>query len=179
MLGNPHPFMKPITMVLVSVVIVSVLAAGCGEKRSPSSADAAESQLTASDLALLTDFHAWSARIPQSQQPVKRIRLVMVKRDGTTLQKFDTGDLLGFESWASILLGFRVERGTFTGHLTVRDSKGGGQGWGLSFADAFADANPGWTLPGTLVWNGNRARLAFVANNGEMNGDVLAIELVK
>jgi hypothetical protein len=118
-------------------------------------------------------------RIPQSQQPVKRVRLVIVKRDGTTIPKFDTGDNLGPESCSSILLGFRVERGAFTGHLNIRDSKGGGQGWGLGFSDGFADANTHWTTPGTLVWNGNRARLAFIANGGELDGNVLALELVK
>jgi hypothetical protein len=171
--------MKQVITVLVSVVIVSVVAAGCGEERSHSSAEATGSQLTASDLALLTDYHAWSARIPQSQQPVKRVRLVIVKPDGTIIPKFDTGDNLGPESCASILLGFRVEHGAFTGHIHIRDSKGGGQGWGLSFSDPFAGPNTHWTLPGTLVWNGNRARLAFLVNNGESNGNDLALELLK
>ena len=173
--------MKHINKVLASVVIVSVLVAGCGDSSSHSSPEASGIQLTAADLAVLTDFHAWSVRIPQAQQPVKRVRLVIVKRDGTTIPRFDTGDNLGPEACSSILLGFRAERGAFTGHLNIRNSKGGGQGWGLSFSDGFADANTHWTTPGTLVWNGNRARLAFIANGdgGESDGSLLALELVK
>jgi hypothetical protein len=165
--------MKPIITLVASVITVSVLVAGCGEKK-PSGGE-----LTAADLAMLTDFHAWNVAIPESQQPVKSIRLVIVKRDGTAITKFDTGENLGPEPCSSIVLGFRVEGDTFTGHFNIRDSKGGGSGWILSFKDAFTDAAPGWVTAGTAVWNGNRAQLAYVANNGEMNGTYLAIELVK
>ncbi len=171
--------MKNLVPILAFGLTCSALVSGCGERPSSLSAEGRGGELTASDLALLTDFHAWKVPIPQSQQPVKRIRLVIVKRDGTIIPKFDTGANLGRESCSSILLGFRVEGGTFTGQFRVRDPKGGGQGWGLNFTDAFADSDPHWTLPGAAVWNGNRARLGFASKEGEMNKSELAVELLK
>lgn len=56
-------------------VIMSVGVAGCGEKTKTSGQDAGN-QLTASDLALLTEFHAWKAFIPEAQRPLKAIRVV-------------------------------------------------------------------------------------------------------
>jgi hypothetical protein len=166
--------MKPIIMLFASVVIVCVLVAGCGEKKPHGG------ELTAADLALLTDFHAWNVAIPESQQPVKSIRLVIVKRDGTAITKFDTGENLGPEPCSWVVLGFRVDGDTFTGQFNIRDSKGGGAGWILNFKDAYAESAPGWVTAGTSVWNGNRAQLGSAGNvKSEMNGAYLAIELVK
>jgi hypothetical protein len=165
--------MKPLVILFSWVTVVSALVAGCGEKKPHGG------ELTAADLALLTDFHAWNVAIPESQQPVKSIRLVIVKRDGTAITKFDTGENLGPEPCSWIVLGFRVEEGTFKGRFNIRDSKGGGPGWILNFKDAFADSGPGWVTSGTAVWNGDRAQLAYVANTSEMSGSYLAIELVK
>ncbi|EEF61967.1 hypothetical protein [Pedosphaera parvula] len=172
--------MKNLILVFSFVVIASAFVTGCEQKTSNSSA--AGGQLTAADLAQLMDFHAWNVPIPQSQQPFKSIRLVIIKRDGTIVTKlFDTGSALDSEQpCTSIFLGFRVERGTFTGHLNTRDSKGGGIGWGLNFTDAFADSSPGWGTSGTAIWNGNHAELGLATKRGEMVYDnFLAIELVK
>ena len=155
-----------------------MLVAGCGAKPSKPSAADPGSPLSASELARLTDFHAWKVRIPQTQEPVKDIRLVIVKRDGTVLPKFHTGTNLG-ESCSSILLGFRVEGDTFAGHFFTQDCKGGGIGWNLSFADVFGQSNPAWVAPGTALWNGNRAQLAEAMKEGDMCGSILAIELLK
>jgi hypothetical protein len=160
-------------------VLATLFLDGCGEKSSSSSAADPGSQLTASDLAGLMDFHAWNVRIPsQSQQAIKRIRLVIVKPDGTTIQKFATANRDGYLSCSSILLGFRVEHGTFTGHFNMRDSNGGGEGYTLTFTDAFADAEPAW-MTGTPTWHGNRAVIARARKVDELEGTVLAIELVK
>jgi hypothetical protein len=116
-------------------------------------------------------------RIPQLQQPFKSIRLVIFKPDGTVVEKFGTGNNFGSEPCSFILLGFRVEQETFTGHFNTQDPKGGGIGWNLSFTDKFADSWPSW-VGESLVWNGNRAELAS-ATKGELSGSILAIELVK
>jgi hypothetical protein len=148
---------------------------GCS--RSDTVAKDAGSQLTASDLSRLMDFHAWKVPVPQSQQPFKSIQLVIIKPDGTEVMKFSTGNNLGSEPCSFILLGFRVEQETFTGHFNTQDSKGGGTGWNLNFADKFADSWPAWVIE-SPVWNGNRAELAS-ATKGDMSSSILAIELVK
>ena len=170
--------MKKLILLSAWIFIASAIIAGCGEKPAdPSAQD--PSQLTASDLARLMDFHAWKVLIPQAQQPVKCIRIVIVKRDGTVVEKFGTGNNLGPEPCSSVLLGFRVEQGIFKGHLLTRDSKGGGVGWDLSFADALADSTPAWTTPGAMVWTRNRVTLAQGMKEGAVDGSILAIELVK
>jgi hypothetical protein len=171
--------MKNLVLVSAFAVLATLILAGCGEKPSNSSTADPDSQLTASDLARLMDFHAWNVRIPpQSQQSIKRIRLVIVKPDGTTIQKFCTANHDGYLSCSTILLGFRVEHGTFTGHFNMRDSNGSGEGYSLAFSDAFADAAPAWET-GTPTWHGNRAELARARKVDELEGTVLAIELVK
>ena len=175
-LTDLQTFMKNIIMSLAAVAIVSALVAGCGVKSPGTSTEESGCQLTASELSMLMDFHAWKVRVPQSEQPFKRIRIVVVKPDGTVDQKFTTLDNLGPEPCSTILLGFRVEHGAFTGHFNTLDSKGGGLGWGLNFTDAFADSRPAWGEG--LVWDHNRAKLAF-STSGEMHDSFLAIELVK
>ena len=169
--------MRTSVLVFSCAAIISVIVAGCGEEKSNSGAADANNQLTASDLALLTDFHAWKVSIPQTQQPVKAIRLVIVNQgDSTTITKFDLGSNL--RSSSSFLLGIRVERETFMGHILVRDSKGGGIGWDINFTNALADLYPAWSGPGTLVFNGIRADLATSTWDNKFD-KVLAIELEK
>ncbi|MGD0411774.1 MAG: hypothetical protein ABSC18_08705 [Verrucomicrobiota bacterium] len=170
--------MKSLILVSTFVVLACAFVAGCGEKQSNSSAEDPGSQLTASDLAMLMDFHAWNVRIPESQQPFRSIRLVIVKPDGTIVPKFSAANQPGYLSCSSIVLGFRVEQGTFSGHFNIRDTKGGGQGYGLSFTDAFANSDPAWVIA-SPVWNGNRAQLARATKSGEMKDSILAIELLK
>ena len=159
-------------------VIMSVLIAGCGEKMPKSTGEDGGGQLTASDLALLTDFHAWKASIPEAQQPIKAIRLVILnRRNGTVVTKFSTGGNLE-TNCSSFLLGIRVEQGKFTGHLLTRSADGGGLGWDLNFTDTLADLYPAWSAPGTLAWNGNRADLA-TSTKSNIFDSVLAIELEK
>src|SRR5271166_3496384 len=113
--------------IIVSVIMLPLLG-GCGKQPAVPVAKV-EDELTASDLARLMDFHAWTLRIPEMLQPVNSIRIVITKHDGTLLEEvFSTGDNLRPgktfpEPYFSILLGFRVERETFTGHLFVRNSK--------------------------------------------------------
>ncbi|MGA3179551.1 MAG: hypothetical protein ABSF38_04330 [Verrucomicrobiota bacterium] len=168
---NPNPM-------LYLTVIMSALVAGCGEKMSKSTGKDSDTQLTASDLAMLTDFHAWKTSIPEAQQPVKTIRLVILnRRDGTVVTKFSTGANLE-TNCSSFLLGIRVEQGRFMGHLLIRTADGGGLGWDLHFTDALADSDPAWSAPGTLVWNGNHADLA-ASTRSNIFDTVLAIELDK
>ena len=166
--------MKNLIPMLGLTVIISALVAGCGEKMSKTT----DNQLTASDLALLTDFHAWKTSIPEAQRPVKAIRIVILnRRDGTVATKFSTGGNLE-TNCSSFLLGIRVEQGRFTGHLLTRSADGGGLGWDLNFTDALADSYPAWSAPGTLAWNGNRADLATSTKSNTFDS-VLAIELEK
>jgi hypothetical protein len=157
-------------------IVTAALVAGCGRNSPDSNADA---PLSVTDLALLTDFHAWKVHIPQKELPVKAIRLVVInQRDGTSVTKFSTTSSFGSWTNMSILLGVRVDGKMFTGHLLAQDGKDGGMGWDLNFKDSFADLYPAWESPGTLYWNGNRAQLASstLSNNFD---NVLAIELVK
>ena len=171
--------MKSFIPIVSFLIITSALIAGCGEKTSNPAAENVSNQLTASDLAFLTDFHAWKVSIPQTEQPVKTIRLVIIdQRDGTAVTKFSTTHFLSSETCSSILLGIRVDQTNFIGKLYVRDTKGGGTGWKLDFADRFADSFPAWSVPGTLVWNGNRAQLAESTRSNNFD-KVFAIELEK
>jgi hypothetical protein len=172
--------MKPIFIAFALVVIVASLMTGCGAKSPDSSAaENPNSPMSASELSRLMDFHAWKVSIPESQRPFKSIRLIIVNRDGTFVaQKFSTEDNLHSEPCTFILIGFRIEQGTFTGHFNTFDAKGGGLGWKLDFTDAFADTWPAWS-EGNLVWNGNRAELAVATKDGEMKDYKLVIELVK
>jgi len=168
--------MKKFILLLSLGLIVSALGEGCGGKESN------EHRLSVEQLAELIDFHAWKVPIPESLQPVKKARLVVVRHDGTVVPKFESGDLSSAPCapCAFILLGFRVEGGVFKGHFHIRDSKGAGMGWPLNFKDEFADSkNLGWAITGTTVWNGNRAQLASAYKPGEKQDSILAIELVK
>jgi hypothetical protein len=168
---------------LIACVMMLSLVGGCG-KQPAAPVATVEDELTASKLALLMGFHAWTLRIPEMQQPVKSIRIVIAKRDGTFLEKvFDTGNnLQSGQSWpepySSILLGFRVERETFTGHLFIRNSQGAGEGWNILFTNAFADSAVGWATAGPLEWTGNRAELGMSTHNYDSDM-IMAIELVK
>jgi len=164
--------MKNRIVAFAFVVIAFALVEGCGNKTSKLSN---ESRVTAAELAELMDFHAWNLPIPQSQPPVKGLRLVIIRHDGTVVPKFETKDLSSARCapCTFILLGLRVEAGAFKGHFDVRDSKGVGD----EFAD-FKD-NVGWAISGTTVWNGNRAQLASHYQLGEKQDSILAIELVK
>ena len=164
---------------LVSALVASALMAGCGERASTAASDDSGDDLSAADLAQLMDFHAWNIPIPQSQQPVKKFRLVFVKSDGTVVPGFETGENLGALPCTSVLLGFRISGGTVEGHFNTRDSNGGGTGWKLSFAEPFADSNVGWGTAGTAEWSGDRATLATVMNTNGAPGGILALELVK
>jgi hypothetical protein len=175
---NRFQVMKNPIPMLGLTVIMSALVAGCSEKMSKTTGEDADSQLTTSDLALLTDFHAWKTSIPEAQRPVKTIRLVILnRRDGTVVTKFSTGGNLE-TNCSSFLLGIRVEQGRFIGHLFTRIADGGGLGWDLNFTDALADSYPSWSAPGTIVWNGNHADLAASTKNNIFD-TVLVIELDK
>jgi hypothetical protein len=159
------------------------LLGGCGKQPAAPVAKV-ENELTASDLARLTDFHAWTLRIPEMQQPVKSLRIVIAKHDGTFLEEvFSTGDNLQPgktwpEPYSSILLGFRVERETFTGHLFVRNSQGAGKGWDFHFTNAFVDVAPAWARAGPLEWTGHRAELGMSSRSNDFD-TIMAIEMVK
>lgn len=166
------------------LLIISALITGCGEKMSNSSGADDASQLTAADLARLTDFHAWKVSIPEAQQPVKAIRLIVFNRgENTATQEFSTGENLG-TNCTSFLLGLRAEHGRLTGQLLTKNSSTtgiNGLGWPLDFANPFEHPDPGtsvgWTVPGTLIWNGNRAEFATCSQSNHFSA--LAVELEK
>jgi hypothetical protein len=173
--------MKRFFRVFGAIALAIVLGTGCEEKPLRS---APVSELTASDLAQLTDFHAWKTRVPEAQQPFKSIQLVVYKRgQNSTVSKHMIASDVGPVHCDTIVLGFRVEADHYVGKLFASDSKtGGGSGWGILFDDAFDKAHDdyfraGWGNSGTLQWEGNRAPLAVLSGT---NGDtVLAIELNK
>jgi len=158
------------------VIVTAALVAGCGRNSPDSNAN---DSLSVTDLALLTDFHAWKVRVPQKELPVKAIRLVVInQRDGSSVTKFSTTSQFGSWTNLSFLLGIRVDGKTFTGHLLTQDGKDGGVGWDINFKDSFADLYPAWSAPGSLYWNGNRAQLAMSTFSNQFD-KIFAIELVK
>jgi hypothetical protein len=168
---------------LIACLMMLSFLVGC-EKQPAAPVAKVQNELTASDLARLMDFHAWTLRIPEKQQPVKSLRMVIAKHDRTFLEQvFSTGDnLQPGQSWpepySSILLGFRVERETFTGHLFVGNSQGAGKGWNILFTNAFADVATGWVADGPLHWTGDRAELGMSTRSNGFD-TIMAIEMVK
>jgi hypothetical protein len=167
----------------VRCIILSTCAftfiAGCG-KQPAKRGETAGDQLTASELAQMMDFHAWKILVPSSQQPFKQVRLVIVKSDGAAIPKFQTSIYSAGIACSSILLGFRTEQSVFAGHLYLRDSQGGGQGWDVNFTDSFADSFPAWTIGEVSPeWKDNRVRLAVTTRNGDTMPEALEMELVK
>ena len=174
--------MKNRIVMLGIVVLASALVAGCKGK--------ASNPLTVEQLADLMEFHAWTLPIPQSQQPVKKVRLVIVRHDGSEVPRFEIGDLRSASCTPCpfIQLGLRVEEGVFAGQFYLRDSKGQFESSRISFKDEFASPagqgesgkSVGWVTTGaTPIWNGNRAQLASEWKMGEKRDSILYLELVK
>jgi hypothetical protein len=174
--GNIHEAMKHITPIFGLALALGAFAFGCR----PSGENAA-TELTANELALLQDFHAWKLPVPQSQQPLKRVTLVLVRADGTSVQLFGTAYSDTAPAWTNILLGFRYESGRFVGHFEGR-SPSGGAGYSLDFTNAATAHLRSW---GAAHWQGNRALLGTFWTSGEAaksggnDFTTLAVELVK
>jgi hypothetical protein len=159
------------------IVIGSVLLTGCGEKTSN------PNRLTVEQLAQLMDFHAWNLPIPQSLQPVKQARLLIVRPDGTEALKWQFGEL---PSGTSIYLGFRIEEGVFKGRFHIRDAKGHDEGSLINFKeDEFTTTGPngggfGFVTTGEVPeWKGNRAQLGSSTKIGDKADSIFLLELVK
>jgi hypothetical protein len=169
--------MKNFVAVLALLIVVgSVLLASSGGKTSN------ENRLAVEQLAQLMDFHAWSLPIPQSLQPVKKARLLIVRPDGTEALKWQAGEL---GAGTSILLGFRVEEGVFKGRFHIRDSKGHDAGSAIQFKeDEFTNIRNGGsfgfvTTGEAPAWEGNRAQLGSSTKVGERRDSIFVLELVK
>jgi hypothetical protein len=154
---------------------------GCGPKPKVTMAADTGAELTADELALLQDFHTWKVPVPLSQQPVKRVLLVLLKADGTSVQVFGTAYSTPASSWTNILLGFRYEGGVFVGRLWCRGPKTGVT-YSFNFTNAATEHPRSWGRSG---WEGNRAELATFWNSQEAvrrdsnDYNTLAVELVK
>jgi hypothetical protein len=140
-------------------------------------------ELSAIELARLQDFHAWKLPIPQTQQPVKRVELVLVKPDGSIIRK--SGTSYGGNpppAWTNILLGFHYEGGGFVGTLECQGPKDT-LTWSLNFTNGPAEHPRSWS--GRARFHGNRADLATfwtseeAARSGGNDYTTLAVELVK
>jgi hypothetical protein len=131
---------------------------------------------------MLLDFHVWKLTVPQSQQPLKRVNLLLVKPDGSTVQLFGTAYADPAPAWTNILVGFRYERGRFAGRLA-------GQGpigdiYDLNFTNATTEHPRSWY--GGVLWKGARGELATFWNSKEAaksgggnDYSILVVELVK
>jgi hypothetical protein len=174
--------MKHITRAFASVLTLSALVVGCGPN--PKAAPGADpaTELSANELARLQDFHAWKLPVPESQQPLQRVNLVLVRADGTSELMFGTAYTDPAPAWTNILLGFRYEAGGFVGRLEGRGPKNGVT-YNLNFTNASAEHHRSWA--GSPHWNGNRAELATfwtsqeAAKSGGNDYSTLAVELVK
>jgi hypothetical protein len=174
--------MKPIIPILTSVLVIGALALGCGPKPKTTLAEGAGAELTPEDLANLQDFHAWKLLVPSSQQPFKRVNLVLVEADGSSAQLFGTAYSDSAPGWTNVLLGFRYEGGAFVGRLEGRGPKLGTT-YSFNFTNA-ATVNPrSWS--GRSRFDGNRAQLATfwisdeAAKRGGNEYSTLAVELLK
>jgi hypothetical protein len=175
--------MKPIIPILTSLLAIGAFALGCGPKPKTTLAEGAGAELTPEDLANLQDFHAWKLLVPSSQQPFKRVDLVLVEADGTSAQLFGTAYSDTPAGWTNVLLGFRFESGAFVGRLEGRGGPKLSTTYSFNFTNA-ATVNPrSWS--GRTRFEGNRAELATfwesqeAAKRGGNDYSTLAVELVK
>ncbi len=174
--------MKHIIPTLGSVLALGAFAIGCGPNPKATLAGDAETELTANDLAYLQDFHAWKLTVPWSQQPLKRVKLVLVESDGTSVQLFGTAHSEPAPAWTNILLGFRYKEGVFAGRLEGRGPKTT-ETYSLDFTNAPTERPRSWAE--SSRWNGNRAELGTfwrseeAAKSGGNDYSTLVIELVK
>jgi hypothetical protein len=179
---NAWWIMKRIIPTLASVLAIGALALGCGPNPKTPLAEGTGAEFTPEDLANLQDFHAWKLLVPSSQQPFKRITLVLVEADGSSAQLFGTASSDTPTGWTNVLLGFRYEGGVFAGRLVGRGPKLGTT-YSVNFTNA-ATVNPrSWS--GRSRFDGNRAELATfwksdeAAQRGGNEYSILAVELVK
>lgn len=174
--------MKKNILTIGTVSAISVLVAGCGPRLMSATNDDAGTEISASELARLQDFHVWKLSIPESKQPFQSLRLVLVEPNGTVVPQFGTGHGKPPPDWTNILLGLRCEGGSFVGKLEVHGPKDT-WAWKVSFTNASAATPRAWVV-GRPIWDGNRAELATfwkgAANGGDGNNyNTLAVELVK
>jgi hypothetical protein len=176
--------MKHICPTLTSLLALAAFAVGCGPNPKATLAEDPATELSANELALLQDFHAWKLPVQQSQQPLKRVTLVLARADGTSVQLFGTAYTDPAPAWTNIILGFQYESGRFIGRLEGRGPKmGQGQTYSLNLTNASTEHPRSWA--GRSRWNGNRAELGtFWISEAAAKSDgndysTLAIELVK
>jgi hypothetical protein len=156
--------MKHIIPTLALVLAVGAFAIGCGPSPKATLTEDAGPELTATDLADLQDFHAWKLPIPLAQQPLKRVKLVLVGPDATSVELFGTAYSDPAPAWTNILLGFRYEGGAFVGRLHGRRPNGG-EGYSFNFTNAATEHPRSWA--GHSRFDGNRAELATFWKSAE------------
>jgi hypothetical protein len=178
--------MKHLIPAFTSALTLALLVVACGPSPKPAPAKGPDPaiELSANDLAFLQDFHAWTLPVPESQQPLKRIKLVLVGPDGTSVPLFATAYSTPAPAWTDLLLGFRYESGRFVGRFHGLSPKGGGVTYDLSFTNASTKHPRSSTMTRTF-WNSNRAELATFWNSthtARTDSDdyaTLALELLK
>jgi hypothetical protein len=175
--------MNHIMPTLACVLALVGFAVGCEPNPKAALDGDRATELSATDLiALQEDFHAWKLLVPQSQQPLKRVELVLVRADGTRGLLFGTAQSEPAPGWTCILLGFRYEGGRFAGRLVGRGPKVG-ETYGFTFTNAWTEHPRSWS--GAPLWNGAHAELATfwtseeAARSGGNDYSTLAVELVK
>ncbi len=179
---SPNQLLKGRGLSIASAFLLSALAVACGPSPTTSSAGDSANSLTAAELASLLDFHAWKLTIPQSQQPLKRVKLLLVRADGTSVDLFGTAYTDRAPAWTNVLLGFRYESGRFSGKLAGRGPNLS-ETYSLDFTNASTEHPRSWSEG--CVWNGARAELATfwnseeAAKRGGNDYSTLVVELVK
>jgi hypothetical protein len=171
-------------LILTGMVIIT----GCGQPPAKSAADRYQEPLTTDELALLMHFHAIKLIVPQSQRPFQRIRIVLVKPDGTIVPKggLAVGSTTN-DPVCNILVGYRIEGETFSGSIAFQGSKFGASG-DFSFTDSIAKRNlvfGGADFFGSKddfeknwYWKNGLFQLAADGPSGSTN-TILAIQLVR
>lgn len=170
-----------------SALSACVLVAGCGGNGPSTSTEVAQGPLTAEELSRLLDLHTFKLPIPPAQQPLRTIRFVLIKPDGSVVGQQGMNSV-NPEWYTGILLGIRFEHGAFAGNLEVTDAKGGRQGMPLTFASPLASCIRSW-YGGQQQWEGNRIQVATVWDvtgtnhsglpDADKHYSTLAVELVK
>src|SRR3974377_1156589 len=103
--------MKHLTPTLACVFGVGPVVGGSGPVSKAALRGDSAAELSANDLAELQDFHAWKLPVPPSQQPLKRVELVLVGADRASVPLFGTAYSDPAPAWTNLLLGFRYESG--------------------------------------------------------------------
>jgi hypothetical protein len=175
---------KPMTgvfsrMTWWSALCACALTAGCNQAAPSSTTDT--SNITASELATLLDFHVWKLPITTSNE-FSAAQIALVKPDGTSNLKWGTSYSVPRADWTNLLLGLRLEQGRVSGRFSAHGPKLN-ESWEVSFTNS-PDEHVRYWVGEHLRWTGDYAVLGgFYTGNPrstrDTNDSLLVLQLVR